>query len=92
MASKPYIASGKYIQRMSNYCADCRFNPAKSTGADACPFTTLYWDFLIQHQHTLSGNARMGMQLKNLARLSEAERSAISQQASTWRASLYPTP
>jgi len=77
MASKPYVASGKYIQRMSNYCEECRFDPAKRTGEDACPFTTLYWDFLIRHQGLLKSNQRMSMQLRNLSRLSKAERTAI---------------
>lgn len=77
MASKPYVASGKYIQRMSNYCAGCRFDPGKSTGANACPFTTLYWDFLLRHEAFLARNPRMTMQLKNLARLDVATRGAI---------------
>ena len=81
MGSKPYVASGKYIQRMSNYCGACRFDPAKRTGEDACPFTTLYWDFLIRHQDTLKTNQRMSMQLRNLSRLSESEVSAIRQRA-----------
>jgi deoxyribodipyrimidine photolyase-related protein len=71
MASKPYIASGKYIQRMSNYCNSCPYDPALATGPTACPMTTLYWNFLIQHQTVLSKNPRMAMQLKNLARLSD---------------------
>ncbi len=81
MASKPYLASGKYIQRMSNYCANCRFDPAESTGGDACPFTTLYWDFLLRHEKFLGKNQRMAMQLKNLARLDPPQRKAIQQQA-----------
>jgi deoxyribodipyrimidine photolyase-related protein len=81
MASKPYVASGKYIQRMSNYCAGCRFDPAKASGETACPFTTLYWDFLRRHEQRLSKNQRMTMQLKNLARLGPAERAAIRRQA-----------
>ncbi len=85
MASKPYIASGKYIQRMSNHCGSCRFDPAQSTGSKACPFTTLYWDYMIQHQAMLAKNPRMGMQLKNLARLSPEQQSAIQEQASQHR-------
>lgn len=90
MASKPYVASGKYIERMSNYCAGCRYDPAKSTGDDACPFTTLYWDFLLRHEKFLSKNQRMAMQLKNLARLDPPKRKAIQQQATRCRADCRP--
>jgi len=92
MASKPYIASGKYIQRMSNYCAGCRFNPAKSTGDHACPFTTLYWDFLLRHEKFLGKNPRMAMQLKNLARLDPPQRKAIQRQAAQVRESCHCAP
>jgi deoxyribodipyrimidine photolyase-related protein len=85
MASKPYVASGKYIQRMSNSCAGCRFDPAQSTGSKACPFTTLYWDYLLQHEPALKKNQRMSMQLKNLARLDDSQRKAIQNQARTVR-------
>lgn len=81
MASKPYVASGKYIQRMSNYCTGCKYDPAQATGAKACPFTTLYWDYLLQHEVKLRGNQRMAMQLKNLGRLSAEKRSEIQEQA-----------
>jgi deoxyribodipyrimidine photolyase-related protein len=81
MASKPYVASGKYIQRMSNYCVGCRFDPAQRIGPQACPFTTLYWDFLLRHEKLLAKNQRMTMQLKNLARLTAADRLAIREQA-----------
>jgi deoxyribodipyrimidine photolyase-related protein len=81
MASKPYVASGKYIDRMSNYCRGCRFNPAKAVGEDACPITTLYWDFLMRHERRLSGNNRMTMQLKNLGRKSRSERAEIRRRA-----------
>ncbi len=85
MASKPYCASGNYINRMSNYCAGCRYNPSKATGDDACPFTTLYWDFLARHQKRLSGNNRMTMQLKNLERKSSEELKEIREQAKALR-------
>ena len=85
MASKPYIASGKYIQRMSNHCTGCAYDPAKSTGDTACPFTTLYWNYMIQHEAMLAKNPRMGMQLKNLGRLSAEQRDAISEQANKHR-------
>jgi deoxyribodipyrimidine photolyase-related protein len=85
MASKPYVASGRYIQRMGNHCSGCRYDPAVSTGPNACPFTTLYWDFLVRHEALLAKNPRMGMQLKNLARLGDAERAAIQVQAQAHR-------
>ncbi len=81
MASKPYVATGKYIQRMSNYCNHCKYNPANRTGEDACPFTTLYWNFLMKHETTLSSNQRMGMQLRNLRRISDSEKADIIKQS-----------
>ncbi|MDA1306378.1 MAG: cryptochrome/photolyase family protein [Acidobacteria bacterium] len=78
MASKPYIATGKYIARMSPYCKGCRYDPTQRTGATACPFTTLYWDYLLRHEAMLSRNPRMALQVKNLARLDAAERQAVS--------------
>ena len=88
MASKPYVASGKYIQRMSNHCKGCKYDPAQSNGPTACPFTNLYWDFLIRHEALLKKNPRMAMQLKNLARLDEAARDAITTQANAHRHAL----
>jgi len=79
------VATGKYIQRMSNYCAGCRFDPAQSTGATACPFTTLYWDFLLRHEKLLAKNQRMTVQLKNLLRLSVPQRKLIQAQAAELR-------
>ncbi len=85
MASKPYVASGKYIQRMSNYCTTCPFDPAQATGAGACPFTTLYWDYLARHETALRGNQRMAMQVRNLARLAAPQLAAIRTQAAALR-------
>ncbi len=87
MASKPYAASGKYIDRMSNYCKLCRFDPAVSTGENACPFTTLYWDFLLRHEVSLAKNPRMVMQVRNLKRLDANARAAIRAQAKTLKIS-----
>ena len=87
MASKPYVASGKYIERMSNYCAGCQYRPDRASGDTACPFTTLYWDFLLRHEKTLAANQRMSLQLRNLARLSPAEREAITARATAIRES-----
>lgn len=90
MASKPYVATGKYIQRMSNYCEGCRFDPDQKTGIKACPFTTLYWNFLMRHEPMLQKNQRMSMQLKNLARLSAQERNEITEQAERIRTACQP--
>ena len=85
MASKPYAATGKYIDRQSDHCRACRFDPAKRTGDSACPFTTLYWDFLGRHQTLLAKNPRMALQVKNLARIAPAERQAITERAALVR-------
>lgn len=81
MMSKPYAATGKYIDRMSTYCGECRYDPGTRSGEDACPFTTLYWDFLDRNEATLSRNPRMGLQVKNLSRIDEAEMAEIRTQA-----------
>jgi deoxyribodipyrimidine photolyase-related protein len=83
MASKPYIASGKYIERQSggSLCAQCKYKPGERTGERACPFTTLYWDFLARHEAMLAKNNRMVMQVKNLARVSADERARIAERA-----------
>lgn len=88
LGSKPYAASGRYIQRMSNYCDGCRFMPDRSTGPDACPFTTLYWDFLSRHEERFRDHPRAGMQWRMLGRLDRDQREAITQQARELRASL----
>jgi len=85
MASKPYIATGRYIKRMSNACETCVFDPEKSTGEQACPFTTLYWDFLLTHEERMAANPRMLLQVKNLARLGSKERVALRARAADIR-------
>ena len=77
MASKPYVATGKYIQRMGGPCSGCRYDPAQREGERACPYTTLYWDFLMRHETLLQKNPRMALQVKNLARMSDAQRRAV---------------
>lgn len=73
---------------MSNYCQGCRFAPAQATGEDACPFTTLYWDFLDRHKKRLADNHRMALQLKNLDRKSTDEVKTIRRQAKEIRKSV----
>ncbi|MEY3568639.1 MAG: hypothetical protein RL587_1080 [Actinomycetota bacterium] len=80
MMTKPYIAGGSYISRMSDYCKNCHFDPKKRTGDDACPFTTLYWDFLDRHLDTFKSNHRMFQQnngLKKLKDLPEVRKRAL---------------
>ena len=81
MASKPYVASGNYINKMSNYCKNCRFKPSEAVGENACPFTTLFWDFLDTHADTFKNNPRMGFMLKNLERKSATDIADIKAQA-----------
>ncbi|MBC7502344.1 MAG: cryptochrome/photolyase family protein, partial [Herminiimonas sp.] len=75
--SKPYISSGAYIKRQSNYCEGCRYDPATRIGPSACPFTTLYWNFIDKHEKVLTNNPRTALMAKNITRLSEVERAAI---------------
>jgi deoxyribodipyrimidine photolyase-related protein len=77
LASKPYAASGNYINRMSTYCKGCRFNVKQRSGTDACPFNSLYWDFLARHADQLRANPRMGLVIKQLDRLPPEELAAI---------------
>ncbi|MTI64169.1 cryptochrome/photolyase family protein [Methylophaga sp.] len=77
VGSKPYIASGAYIKRMSNYCDHCRFNPKQASGDQACPFTTLYWSFIDHHRDWLSRNPRLGMQVRNWDNKKDDEKQAI---------------
>ncbi|MEO1292408.1 MAG: cryptochrome/photolyase family protein [Pseudomonadota bacterium] len=87
VGTKPYTASGAYIDRMSDCCRGCRFDPKQASGEKACPFTALYWDFLAEHRERLRGNQRMAMQLRNLVR-KEDELPAIRKVADGIRQSL----
>ena len=73
MATKPYAAGGAYINRMSDYCGGCRYDPRQRLGDDACPFTAGYWAFLDRTQHLLDGNPRMRQPLASLQRLADRE-------------------
>ncbi len=79
--SKPYVASGQYIKRQSNYCRGCAYDPAQRTGSRACPVTTLFWAFLDRHETALAANPRTALMARSVARLPAAERAAIR-----WRA------
>ncbi len=88
MGSKPYAASGSYINRMSDYCGSCSFDPRKRTGAKACPFNSLYWNFLFTHRARLSSNPRLALALKNLDRFSSDEEKTLRGEAERFLDSL----
>ncbi len=92
VGTKPYASTGKYIDRMSDYCAGCRFKPDQRTGPDACPFTTFYWDFLARNADRFKRNPRMTLMLKSLERLPEAEQTAIASHAEALRQRYGITP
>ena len=81
LASKPYVASGQYINRMSDYCKNCGYAVSKKTGKNACPFNYLYWYFLFKHRDKLSKNHRMGLIYKSLDRMSQDTVDAMQEQA-----------
>jgi deoxyribodipyrimidine photolyase-related protein len=86
MMTKPYAAGGRYVDRMSDHCHSCRYEPGRRTGDDACPFTTLYWDFLDRNHDRLAQTHRMQMPLKNLERIDPAELEQIRQRGAALRA------
>ena len=79
--SKPYIASGAYIKRMSNYCKDCQYKPDVRFGEDACPVTTLYWNFLIKHRDQFESSPRTRLMTANLKRISDEDQKEITRHA-----------
>jgi deoxyribodipyrimidine photolyase-related protein len=88
MASKPYVASGAYINRMSNYCGGCRYDVTQRSGADACPMNVLYWDFLARHRERFAMHPRMAMMVRNLDRIGEVELVQIRRSAAAFRDAL----
>ncbi len=88
MASKPYAASGKYIDRMSDYCKDCQYNPRNNTGKDACPFNALYWHFLDRNADKLGNNPRLGMPYRNWARMKDDKKRDLIAQADAFLSKL----
>ena len=88
LASKPYVASGAYINRMSNHCKGCRFDVKARTGANACPFNALYWDFIARNRGTLSPNPRMAQMVRGYDAFPDSEKAAIADSAAATLASL----
>jgi deoxyribodipyrimidine photolyase-related protein len=88
LASKPYAGGGAYINRMSDYCRGCRFDVKKRTGEGACPFNSLYWDFLARHRELLKGNQRLWRMYDGWDRFAAEEQAAIRAQAAEFLADL----
>ena len=84
VGSKPYVSSGAYIGRMSDYCRGCRYDVRAKTGSDACPFNLLYWHFLDRHRARLEGLGRMRNTYRNWDRMDEARRGAVLADAEAW--------
>jgi deoxyribodipyrimidine photolyase-related protein len=81
VATKPYVSSGNYINKMSNYCGSCHYNVKKKTGDDACPFNSLYWNFLDDKKEYFKNNQRMGMMMNLLKKKDPEELSALKERA-----------
>ena len=88
--TKPYAASGSYIDKMSDYCKGCRYNVKKRTGDDACPFNSLFWRFMAQHRERLEANPRLRMLYRTWDKFGVAEQHAIRARAETFLETLEP--
>ena len=88
LGSKPYVSSGAYINKMSDYCRHCRYDVSRRIGPDACPYNALYWDFLARHRGRVGSNPRLAMPYRTWDRLPEAEQVAIRAQAASFLATL----
>ncbi len=88
LATKPYVSSAAYIDRMSDYCKGCVYDKKQRLGERACPFNALYWDFFLRHQVLLARNPRIGMAYRQLARMPQTERDAIQARATVLRNTL----
>jgi deoxyribodipyrimidine photolyase-related protein len=88
LGSKPYAASGAYINRMSDYCGNCRYDVTKRVGEDACPFNALYWDFLVRNEDKLRPNHRMAMPYRTWDKMKPETRTETRAQAAAFLANL----
>lgn len=88
VASKPYVSSGNYIDKMSNYCKSCSYKVKQKTGPDACPFNLLYWHFLDRHSEKFRANPRMGNMYRVWDRMDEDRRAQVLLDADNWLAKL----
>jgi hypothetical protein len=88
VASKPYVSSGAYIDRMSDYCSGCSYRVKDRTGPRACPFNLLYWDFLMRHRDRFRGNPRMGQIYATWDRMAAGHRETVRAEAGAFLARL----
>lgn len=88
LASKPYAASGAYINRMSNYCGSCRYKVKQRTGADACPFNGLYWNFIARHRDLIGNNPRMAQMVRTYDKFPADEQQRIADSAAEFLSTL----
>ena len=88
IASKPYISSGNYIDKMSDYCKECSYKVKDKTGPDACPFNLMYWHFLDRHREKFSNNHRMGNMYRVWDRMSDEKRETVLSEAEAFLAKL----
>ncbi len=89
MSTKPYISSGQYINKMSNYCKSCKYDVKQRIGEKACPFHSLYWNFLLRHKEKLITNPRMTMMYRLLNKMSEKDRESLYKQGEDTRRKVY---
>ncbi|MFB6194454.1 MAG: cryptochrome/photolyase family protein, partial [Halobaculum sp.] len=85
LSSKPYASSANYVNKMSDHCANCQYAHTKTTGENACPFNSLYWDFLKDNEEVLRGTGRMGLMYSHVDRKDDEEWAAIRERAETVR-------
>jgi deoxyribodipyrimidine photolyase-related protein len=88
LATKPYVSSAAYVDRMSDYCKGCHYDKKQREGERACPFNALYWDFFIRHEQALSKNHRLGMVYRNLEKMDQATTDGLQKKARDIKASL----
>ena len=83
LATKPYVSSAAYIDRMSDYCKGCKYDKKLRVGPTACPFNALYWDFFRRNEAALARNPRIGMAYRQLEKMDPATIAGFQQQAQT---------
>ncbi|MGL4407123.1 MAG: cryptochrome/photolyase family protein, partial [Zoogloea sp.] len=88
LASKPYVSSGAYLDRMGDHCRQCSYAVRQRTGPGACPFNALYWDFFMTHRPRLEGNPRLGLVFRQVDKMGDAERAALRDYAAALRANI----